>query len=185
MGEGLSDPTNLAFSPDGKWLAFTMPVAYKPETMGELPSSPEGAEWAAPILVETRSQFRVDGAGYLPFSRHQVFLIPTEGGAAQQLTQGQQDHNSPLEWMPDSSGLLLSINFKNNVNKPWDTDVVKLDLKTRQLTALTTQSGPDSAPKISPDGERLAWVGHADRPSPFTMNYSFILPSWTDQISAN
>ena len=165
LGEGLSDPTNLSFSPDGKWLAFTMPIAYKPEKMGELPSPPEGAEWAAPILVETRSQFRVDGVGYLPFSRHQVFLIPTEGGAAQQLTQGQQDHNSPLEWLPDSSGLLLSINIKNNVNKPLDTDIVKLDLKTRQLTALTTQLGQDLAPKISPDGKRIAWLGNVDAPS--------------------
>ena len=32
LGEDLSDPTNLAFSPDGKWLAFTMSVAYEPET---------------------------------------------------------------------------------------------------------------------------------------------------------
>lgn len=165
LGEGLSGPANLAFSPDGKWLAFTMPVAYKPETMGTIPSPPEGAEWAKPIVVETRSQFRVDGGGYLPFSRHQVFLIPTQGGAAQQLTQGQQDHNSAIEWLPDSSGLLLSINFKNNVNKPWDTDIVRLDLKTRQLSAYTTQSGPDSAPKISPDGKRIAWIGHKDKPS--------------------
>ena len=165
LGEGLSGPANLAFSPDGKWLAFTMPVAYKPETMGTIPSPPEGAEWAEPIVVETRSQFRVDGGGYLPFSRHQVFLIPTQGGAAQQLTQGQQDHNSAIEWLPDSSGLLLSINFKNNVNKPWDTDIVRLDLQTRQLSAFTTQSGPDSAPKISPDGKSIAWIGHKDKPS--------------------
>ena len=142
-----------------------MPVAYKPETMGIIPSPPEGAEWAEPIVVETRTQFRVDGAGYLPFSRHQVFLMPTQGGAAQQLTQGQQDHNSAIEWLPDSSGLLLSINFKNNVNKPWDTDIVRLDLQTRQLSAFTTQSGPDSAPKISPDSKRIAWVGHQDKPS--------------------
>ena len=165
LGEGLSGPANLAFSPDGKWLAFTMPVSFEPETMGTIPSPPEGAEWAEPIVVETRTQFRVDGAGYLPFSRDQVFLIATDGGAAQQLTQGQQDHNSAIEWLPDSSSLLLSINFKNNVNKPWDTDIVRLDLKTRQLTAFTTQSGPDSAPKISPDGERIAWVGHQDKPS--------------------
>lgn len=165
LGKDLSGPSNLAFSPDGKWLAFTMPVATEQETMGKLPTPPKGAEWAEPIVVETRSQFRVDGAGYLPHSRHQVFLMPAEGGAAQQLTQGQHDHNSTIEWLPDSSGLLLSINFKNNVNKPWDTDIVRLDLKTRQLTAFTTQSGPDSAPKISPNGERIAWIGHQDRPS--------------------
>ena len=165
LGQGLSGPANLAFSPDGKWLAFTMPVSIEPDTMGTIPSPPEGAEWAEPIVVETRTHFRVDGAGYLPFSRHQVFLMPTQGGTAQQLTQGQQDHNSAIEWLPDSSALMLSINFKNNVNKPWDTDIVRLDLQTRQLSAFTTHSGPDSAPKISPDGKRIAWVGHQDKPS--------------------
>ena len=167
LGQGLSEPANLSFSPDGQWLAFTMPVTYQPETMGEMPPPPEGAQWAEPIVVETRSQFRADGVGYLPFSRHQVFLMPATGGTAQQLTQGQQDHNSALEWLPDSSGLLLSINVKNSVNKPWDTDIVKLDIATRQLTALTTQLGPDAIPRVSPDGKRIAWVGHKDKPSPF------------------
>lgn len=159
LGQDLTEPGNLSFSPDGKWLAFTMPVAYKPETMGEVPAAPDGAKWAKPIIVETRDMYRADGIGYLPFSSHQVFLIATNGGASQQLTQGQQDHNSPLTWLPDASALLLSINIKNNVNKPMDTDIVRLDLKTRQLTALTTQLGQDLAPQISPDGKRIAWVG--------------------------
>ena len=112
------------------------------------------------MLKRAASSGRTE-AGYLPFSHHQVFLIPTEGGAAQQLTQGEQDYNSPLEWLPDSSGLLLSINIKNDVNKPWDTDIVRLDIKTSGLAALTTQSGPDLAPQVSPDGKRVAWIGHA------------------------
>ena len=159
LGQDLTEPGNLSFSPDGKWLAFTMPVTYKPETMGEMPAAPDGAKWAEPIIVETRDMYRADGVGYLPFSSHQVFLIPTKGGAAQQLTQGQQDNNSPLTWLPDASALLMSINIKNNVNKPMDTDIVRLDLKTRQFTALTTQLGQDLAPQISPDGKRIAWVG--------------------------
>ncbi len=165
LGQDLSDPDNLSFSPDGRWLAFTMPVAYKPEVMGEMPSAPAGAEWAKPLVVETRDMYTMDGAGYLPFSRNQVFLVSTKGGAAEQLTQGQQDHNSPLAWLPDSSALLLSINIKNNVNKPLDSDIVRLDLKTRQLTALTTQLGQDLAPQISPDGKRIAWIWNEDAPA--------------------
>ena len=38
-------------------------------------------------------------------------------------------------------------------------------IKTSGLAALTTQSGPDLAPKVSPDGKRVAWLGHQDRPS--------------------
>jgi len=164
LGQDLSGASSLSFSPDGQWLAFVMPVDYQPETMGRIPPAPEGAEWAEPIVVETRDSFRVDGVGYLPFSSHQVFLIPTKCGTAQQLTQGQQDHYSPLEWLPDSSALLLSINLKNVVNKPLDSDIVRLDLDTGQPTALTTQLGQDLAPQISPDGERMAWVGNEDAP---------------------
>ncbi len=163
LGQDFTGPGNLSFSPDGKWLAFTMPVAYEPDTMGEIPPAPDGAEWAAPLIVETRHMYTFDGAGYLPFSSHQVFLIPTEGGAAQQLTEGRQDYASLLTWLPDSSALLLSINVKNDVNKPLDTDVIQLDIKTRQLTALTTQLGPDSAPQISSDGKRMAWIGNEYR----------------------
>jgi dipeptidyl aminopeptidase/acylaminoacyl peptidase len=154
----------LSFSPDGKWLAFTMPVDYEAEKMGEIPVAPEGAEWAKPVIVETRYTFRADGVGYLPFSSHQVFLIPTEGGASQQLTNGKQDHYSPLTWLPDSSALLLSINIKNAVNKPLDSDIVRLDIKTRQLSALATELRQDLAPQISPDGKRMAWIGNDDRP---------------------
>ena len=160
LGQNLTEPGNLSFSPDGKWLALTMPVAYERETMGKIPAKPEGAEWAEPLIVETRNQYRKDGVGYLPFSAHQVFLISLDSGAIEQLTQGRQDHYSPLTWLPDSSALLMSINIKDDVNKPMDTDIVRLDLLTRQLTALTSQLGQDLAPKISPGGKRMAWIGN-------------------------
>ena len=51
LGSGLSGPANLAFSPDGKWLAFTDPVAFEPEPMGNVPAKPSGAEWASPSLL--------------------------------------------------------------------------------------------------------------------------------------
>ena len=121
LGEDLAGPANLSFSPDGKWLAFTMPVAYEPDTMGDIPTAPEGAKWAPPLVVETRHMYTLDGAGYLPFSSHQVFLISTEGGVAQQLTEGRTDYASALTWLPDSSALLLSANIKSDVNRPLDT----------------------------------------------------------------
>ena len=163
LGQDLAGASNLSFSPDGKWLAFTMPVAYKPETLGEMPSAPAGAKWADPVVVETREKYSWDGSGYLPFSRRQIFLIPTEGGAVQQLTQGQQDYDSPLAWLPDSSALLTSLNIKNNVNKPNDTDIVRLELDSRQLIPLTTGLGPQTAPQVSPNGEHIAWLGYEDK----------------------
>ena len=163
LGEDLAGPANLSFSPDGKWLAFTMPVAYEPDTMGDIPTAPEGAKWAPPLVVETRHMYTLDGAGYLPFSSHQVFLISTEGGVVQQLTEGRTDYASALTWLPDSSALLLSANIKSDVNRPLDTDIIRLDIETRELTPLTKQLGPDSIPQISPDGKRMAWIGNKYR----------------------
>src|SRR5277367_6500413 len=42
-------PSSLAWSPDGRWLAFTMPVAaeHKPLKV-ELPEAPKNAHWADP-----------------------------------------------------------------------------------------------------------------------------------------
>ena len=163
LGEDLAGPANLSFSPDGKWLALTMPVAYEPDTMGDIPTAPEGAKWAPPLVVETRHMYTLDGAGYLPFSSHQVFLISTEGGVVQQLTEGRTDYASALTWLPDSSALLLSANIKSDVNRPLDTDIIRLDIETRELTPLTKQLGPDSIPQISPDGKRMAWIGNKYR----------------------
>src|SRR5690606_33661944 len=44
-------PGNLAWSPDGRWLAFTMRVPAEPRTLARLPRKPAGAEWAPEVKV--------------------------------------------------------------------------------------------------------------------------------------
>ena len=163
LGSGLTGPENLAFSPDGKWLAFTDPVAYEPERMVKLPARPDGAMWAEPFVIEMREQYAADGMGYLPFVTNQVFVVPTSGGPVRQITMGHYDYAAPLSWLPDSSGLLTSIKLKHNVNKPLDTDLVQLDIATGQASPLTKNLGPDFSPKVSPDGKRMAWLGYDDK----------------------
>ena len=61
-------PRNLAWSPDGKWLAFALLVPSKPPTMGTLPAKPEGANWATP--PRSRAAGRVPGGrGRAPAAR--------------------------------------------------------------------------------------------------------------------
>ena len=49
-----ASPSNLSWSPDGKWLAFTMNVKASSEPIAKSRAKPEGAEWAKkPITVTT------------------------------------------------------------------------------------------------------------------------------------
>ena len=73
-------PTSLAWSPDGRWLAFTMavPAERKPLKV-ELPQAPQGASWADPPKLIDRLVYRIDGEGYLPATFNQLFVIATDG----------------------------------------------------------------------------------------------------------
>ena len=91
-------PGNLAWSPDGQWLAFTLLVPREPATMGELPEAPKGATWADPPVVVERSMFRLDGRGTLPLGFTHVFVVPSSGGPIRQLTHGDYHHNGAIAW---------------------------------------------------------------------------------------
>ena len=60
-------PTSLAWSPDGRWLAFTMPApAERRPLKVELPQAPKGASSADPPKLIDRLVYRIDGEGYCP-----------------------------------------------------------------------------------------------------------------------
>jgi acylaminoacyl-peptidase len=58
-------PRGLSFSPDGRWIAFTMRVPAPDLTLAQMPAPPKGAEWAAPPRVIDRVTYRIDGSGYI------------------------------------------------------------------------------------------------------------------------
>ena len=60
-----SSPGSLSWSPDGRLIAFTMPVAAEAaKPFGELPKKPEGAQWAPEIRVIDSLNYRADGQGF-------------------------------------------------------------------------------------------------------------------------
>ncbi|WP_423187176.1 S9 family peptidase [Alishewanella sp. d11] len=157
-------PANLSWSPDGKWLAFTMFTPINKPAPVTLPGKPVNADWApAPIYIDSR-QYRADGAGYLAAGYTHIYLLPAEGGSAVQLTSGEFNHGGSLSWHPDSSALFFSANRHDNWReRANNTELFRLDILSRQLTVLTDRYGPDSQPQVSPDGKKIAYLGYDDR----------------------
>ncbi|GAB5414885.1 MAG: S9 family peptidase [Congregibacter sp.] len=156
-------PKDLAFSPDGSSLAFTMTVETPPPTLGSRPPKPEGASWSESPRVTDRLYHEKDGSGYIKPGFSHVFLVPTEGGSARQLTHGNYHHYQP-SWSPDGRRVLVS----GNLSPDWEYDyrnseLYSIDVASGEIQAVTSQDGPDTHPRLSPDGRHLAWLGYTDK----------------------
>lgn len=157
-------PRGMAWSPDGRWIAFSMQVPSDLEPLAKVPEKPEGAKWAKPVEVVEQTYYRSDGEGYLDPGFTHIFVVPSAGGTPRQLTTGEFNHGGTLSWTPDSKAIVFSANRVENWRlDPRESDVFMVSLDGGELTQLTERDGPDSQPAVSPDGELIAYVGFDEK----------------------
>ena len=157
-------PGNLSWSPDGRWLAFSMFVPDEPTSLASPPAKPKGAKWAPPVTVIESVQYRGDGAGYLEPGNTQLFLLSADGGTPRQLTSGAYNHGGRLAWTPDGESIIFAANRQEDwIYDPVEAELWSIEVATGELTQLTDRNGPDAGPAISPDGSKIAYLGFDDK----------------------
>jgi dipeptidyl aminopeptidase/acylaminoacyl peptidase len=159
-----SGASALSWSPDDTRLAFASFLATPGETAAPLPARPESAEWAAPAQVESRLRFRLDGVGALPPGAQHLFVVDARTGDVEQVTSGNPAASGDFSWSPDGTTLVFSADRRVNAETSApDSELYRLDLASGEISQLTHRLGPDTTPRISPNGEWLAYVGYDDR----------------------
>ena len=120
-------PNAIAWSADGKSIAFTQLVPAKKPPLATPPEKPEGAQWAPPVKVIDSVVYRADGEGYLEAGYQHVFVVSAEGGTPRQLTEGEFNDDGPLSFTPDNKHIV----FSANRGADWERDPQESEVFTR------------------------------------------------------
>lgn len=159
---------DVQWSPDGRWLGFSMLVPARSELKIDMPAAPKGAKWtAAPRYVE-RLHYRFDRAGFLEPGYRHLFVVPVESGTPRAVTSGNWSIGYSNEgragsvgwsWTPDGTAMVFDGPDTTATMQYRNGNIYAADVASGRVRRLTPQSGTWVNPVVSPDGRRIAFRG--------------------------
>ena len=160
--------SNLTWSPNGKWLAFTQKVQAAPTVIAKMPKKPKGAKWNKPVIVIDKAYYQADGSGLIKPGYQQVFVIPSEGGTPRQLTHDSFHHRGTLAWSKDNRSIVFSANrLKDWEYKRLEGNLYQVDVASGELVELTSTPGKEYNPVFSENGKKLAFLSGSNALNPY------------------
>jgi dipeptidyl aminopeptidase/acylaminoacyl peptidase len=156
------------WSPDGKWIAFSMFVPEKDPWNINMPAAPEGAKWTgAPRIVSTL-HYRQDQVGFVQDGHTHLFVVAADGGAARQITSGKWSAGAgelsaavPMDWTPDSKSIVFEADRASESDAHYQiSQLLVADVASGAIRELVSTPGSWSRPTVSPDGKTVAFTGY-------------------------
>jgi dipeptidyl aminopeptidase/acylaminoacyl peptidase len=155
-------PGEAIWSPDGRYLAFVGRVEAKPATIPGVPEKLKGADVAPDPKIVSDLFWRADGAGERKPGADHLFTVEVASGAVTQVTRGDSDAvDGAPAWTPDGRSLVAPV-VKDPIDGPQESDLWLFDAGGKAAPRqLTSRAGSEFAPRVSPDGRTVAFLGSA------------------------
>ncbi|MBK6733107.1 MAG: PD40 domain-containing protein [bacterium] len=125
------------------------PVAPTPEATIKQLTATDAVYEANPIYAPDGSAilFESDATG-----NREIWLLPTNGAAALQLTDNAGEDTAPF-WLPDGSGFVFE-STRSGTKSIWRLDLAPAGSAPVQIT---DDAGDDGSPAVSPDGTLVVY----------------------------
>ena len=169
-------PSQIVWSPDGKWIGYEARVPGKPEWNPKMPEKPPGAKWADPPIIVTKLRWRENGSGLVQPGYTHIFAVPATGGTPKQVTSGDYNHSAAFAWSADCKWIYTSTNRIPDAEYSLEGgDIYAYSIDDGTVKQLTTRKGPDLDPVPSPGGKKIAYLGHDWKFQSYTVNHLYLM----------
>ena len=109
----------------------------------------------------TRLFYRLDGDGFFPEERYQLFLITLKDRSVSPLTRGTHDAEAAFDVSPDGNTVAFVMNAHRDPDMhPYHLQVYLQNLATGKRKTLDLEYGAKEVLAFSPNGKYLAYIGH-------------------------
>ena len=160
------DVEDFAWSKDDKFFAFSSFNEYDDDWVVEIPgkNDSEDYNWTDDPKVVKTLHWRYDGEGELESGENHLYKISVDGGSAAKISDWGLDYISDLQFKNENTLIFAGNSLLDDFLTPWkQSEIFELNIEKKKLTKLSPEGGVFTSPKISPDGDLVAFIGNPNR----------------------
>ncbi len=176
---------NPGWSPDGKRIVFTREVAGNGDLfIMNADGSGQTALTVSPV-AEDDGRFSPDGASIAYWRGHersaQLRLVDLDGSNDRLVIEFTEAFTGSIAWTADGQAILFNRDLSTSGGQ---IDIVRVEIASKTLTAITTTPGDDGTFALSPNGTTIAFQSDRAPGGIFLMdvdgsNVRHMIGSWT------